>query len=31
MEFGSEIKVLEPESLAARVRLGFEKVVNSHA
>ena len=31
MEFGSEIKVLEPESLAARVKLGFEKVVNSHA
>ena len=31
MEFGSDVNVLEPESLAARVRLGFERVVNSHA
>ena len=31
MEFGSDVKVLEPESLAARVRLGFQRVVNSHA
>jgi proteasome accessory factor B len=31
MEFGSDVKVLEPESLAARMRLGFERVVNSHA
>lgn len=31
MEFGSDVKVLKPDSLAARVRLGFERVVNSHA
>lgn len=31
MEFGAEVKVIEPASLAARVRLGFEKVVSSHA
>lgn len=31
MEFGAEVKVMEPASLAARVRLGFEKVVSSHA
>ncbi len=31
MEFGSDISVIEPESLAARVRLGFERVVSSHA
>lgn len=31
MEFGSDVKVLEPKTLADRVRLGFERVVNSHA
>ena len=31
MEFGSEVRVIEPASLAARVRRGFEKVVSSHA
>lgn len=31
MEFGSELRVVEPESLAQKVQLGFEKVVSLHA
>lgn len=31
MEFGADIEVLEPESLASRVKLGFEKVASLHA
>lgn len=31
MEFGADIEVLEPESLATRVRLGFERVASLHA
>lgn len=31
MEFGADIQVLEPESLASRVKQGFEKVASLHA
>ncbi len=31
MEFGAELRVLAPESLAQRIQRGFEKVVSNHA
>lgn len=31
MEFGAEVTVLEPKTLAERLRLGFERVVSLHA
>jgi len=31
MEFGSEVRVVSPESLATRIRSGLEKVVQVHA
>ncbi len=31
MEFGSELRVIGPQSLANRIRLGFEAVVRDHA
>jgi len=31
MEFGSEVRVLSPESLATRIRSGLERVVQGHA
>ncbi len=31
MEFGSEVRVLSPESLATRIRSGLERVVQVHA
>lgn len=31
IEFGGELKVLKPESLAARIQLGLTKVVSDHA
>ena len=31
MEFGSELRVIGPQSLVDRIRLGFEAVVRDHA
>lgn len=31
MEFGSDVKVLQPAGLATRVKLGFERVLSAHA
>ena len=31
IEFGGELRVLDPESLAKRISLGLAKVVSDHA
>jgi predicted DNA-binding transcriptional regulator YafY len=31
MEFGADLKVISPKSLADRIRSGFEAVIASHA
>jgi len=31
MEFGADLKVLGPKSLADRIQAGFEAVISSHA
>ena len=31
MEFGSELRVISPQSLAGRIKSGFEAVISHHA